>query len=116
MAEVFRTSTSPALLIGGTTDHVHCLASLSRTITMAALVKEVKTESSKWIKSKGREFRSFHWQKGYGAFSIGESNVNDLKAYIAGQREHHDTSTFQDEYRKILRKYKIEFDERYVWD
>jgi putative transposase len=79
-------------------------------------VEEVKTESSKWIKSKGREFRSFHWQKGYGAFSIGESNVNDLKAYIAGQKEHHETSTFQDEYRKILRKYKIEFDERYVWD
>jgi REP element-mobilizing transposase RayT len=116
MAEVFRTSTSPALLIGGTSDHVHCLVSLSRTITIAALMEEVKTESSKWIKSKGPEFRSFHWQNGYGAFSIGESNVNDLKAYIAGQKEHHETSTFQDEYRKILRKYKIEFDERYVWD
>jgi hypothetical protein len=85
-------------------------------IRVADLVEEVKTESSKWIKTKGPEFKHFHWQRGYGAFSIGQSNVAALKRYIRNQKQHHRRITFQDEYRKFLKSYGIEYDERYVWD
>ena len=116
MAKVFRELKSPSLTIDGTSDHVHILFSLGRVIKLADLVEEVKTESSKWIKTKGREFRNFHWQRGYGAFSIGQSNVAALKRYIRNQKQHHRRVTFQDEYRKFLKAYGIEYDERYVWD
>ena len=85
-------------------------------MNIADLTQEVKTESSKWIKTKGKEFDNFHWQRGYGAFSIGQSQVASLKRYIAAQRIHHQRVTFQDEYRKFLRSYGIDYDERYVWD
>src|SRR2546430_9123763 len=101
MAKVFRELKCSSLTIDGTSDHVHILFSLGRVIKIADLVEEVKTESSKWIKTKGREFRSFHWQKGYGAFSIGQSNVVALKRYISNQKVHHRRITFQDEYRKF---------------
>lgn len=78
-------------------------------IKVADLVEEVKTESSKWIKTKGLEFKNFHWQKGYGAFSIGQSNVAELKRYIRSQKQHHRRVTFQDEYRKFLKRYEIEY-------
>jgi REP element-mobilizing transposase RayT len=116
MAKIFRSLKSPSLTIDGTTDHIHVLFSLSRIITIADLVQEVKTDSSKWIKTQGSEFRNFHWQKGYGAFSIGQSQVPTLKRYIARQKLHHQRVTFQDEYRKFLKRYEISFDERYVWD
>ena len=116
MASIFKAMKSPALIINGTSDHLHTLLSLSRVVTIADLVEEVKTESSKWIKTKGREFRKFHWQNGYGAFSIGQSQVQRVKRYIARQKEHHRRITFQDEYRKFLKAYDIQYDERYVWD
>ncbi|PYS43750.1 MAG: IS200/IS605 family transposase [Acidobacteria bacterium] len=116
MAKIFRELKSPSLAIDGTNDHVHVLFSLARVITIADLVEEVKTSSSKWIKTKGREFRNFHWQRGYGAFSIGQSNVTALKHYIRSQKEHHQRVTFQDEYRKFLKAYGIDYDEKYVWD
>ncbi|HEX9421683.1 MAG TPA: IS200/IS605 family transposase [Pyrinomonadaceae bacterium] len=116
MASIFRALKSPSLIIDGTTDHVHILFSLGRVIRIADLVEEVKTESSKWIKTKGPVFRTFHWQKGYGAFSIGQSQVSTLKRYITRQKLHHQRVTFQDEYRKFLKTYGIDYDERYVWD
>jgi len=116
MASILKAVKSPALIINGTSDHVHTLLSLSRVVTIADLVEEVKTESSKWIKTKGREFNNFHWQNGYGAFSIGQSQVPAVKRYIARQKEHHSRITFQDEYRKFLKLYGVEYDERYVWD
>ena len=116
MAKIFRALKSPSLAIDGTSDHVHILFSLSRVIKVADLVEEVKTESSKWIKTKGTEFKNFHWQKGYGAFSIGQSQVPVLKRYIARQRIHHRRIRFQDEYRKFLKSCGIDYDERYVWD
>jgi putative transposase len=116
VAKIFRELKSPSLTIGGTDDHVHILFSLGRTIEIADLIQKVKTESSKWIKTKGQEFENFHWQRGYGAFSIGQSEVATLKRYIAGQRAHHQRVTFQDEYRKFLKSYGIDYDERYVWD
>ena len=115
MAKIFRELKSPSLTIDGTSDHVHILFSLGRVIKVADVVEEVKTESSKWIKTKGREFRRFHWERGYGAFSIGQSNLAALKRYIRNQEQHHRRVTFQDEYRKFLKAYGIEYDERYVW-
>ncbi|MEW6209417.1 MAG: IS200/IS605 family transposase [Acidobacteriota bacterium] len=116
MATIFRECKSPSLLVGGAQDHIHALFVLSRTWTLADIVEEVKTNSSKWIKKKGREFQDFHWQSGYGAFSIGQSQAQQVKNYIANQREHHRRRTFQGEFRALLRKYEIEWDERYVWD
>jgi REP element-mobilizing transposase RayT len=116
MATIFREHDSPSLIIDGTTDHVHALFARGRTITIADLIEEVKTGSSKWLKTKGREFRNFHWQRGYGAFSIGQSNVTELKRYIRNQKQHHRRVTFEDEYREFLKRYEIEFDKRYVWD
>ncbi|HKO95885.1 MAG TPA: IS200/IS605 family transposase [Pyrinomonadaceae bacterium] len=116
MAKIFRELKSPSLAINGMPDHVHVLFSLDRVISIADLLQEVKSETSKWIRTKGREFQSFHWQRGYGAFSIGQSQVDDVKRYIQNQKEHHRRITFQEEYRHFLKAYGIEYDERYVWD
>ena len=116
MASIFKALKSPALIINGASDHLHTVFSLSRVMTIADVVEEVKTESSKWIKSKGREFRNFYWQSGYGAFSIGQSQVPTVRRYIGRQKQHHRRVTFQDEYRKFLKAYDVEYDERYVWD
>ena len=116
MATVFRGCDSPALLVGGYEDHIHALFSLSRKWAIADVVEEVKTSSSKWIKTKGAEFRQFHWQSGYGAFSVSQSNVEKVKNYIANQKEHHSKQSFQDEFREFLEKHGVEYDERYVWD
>ncbi len=116
LAGICRNLGSPSLDSGGAEDHVHILFSLSRTITISKFVEEVKKGSSIWMKTKGRELREFAWQGGYGAFSIGESGVSDLKRYLATQKEHHSRISFQDEFRLFLTKYKTEYDERYVWD
>ena len=116
LASIFKAQKCPALIINGTADHLHTLFSLSRVIKIADLLEEVKTDSSKWIKTKGRQFRNFHWQSGYGAFSIGQSQVPAVTRYIARQKEHHRRITFQDEYRKFLQRYRVDYDERYVWD
>ncbi len=106
----------PSLIIGGTEDHVHLLCNLHRTIAVAQLVEEVKTGSSARIKEEGLDLRDFYWQNGYGAFSVSQSHVDQVKAYIAGQAEHHRKRTFQGEFRLLLERHGIEFDERYVWD
>jgi putative transposase len=116
LATVFRGCDSPALQVGGYEDHIHALFSLSRKWAIADIVEEVKTSSSKWIKTKGAEFRQFHWQSGYGAFSVSQSNVQKVKNYIANQKEHHGKQSFQDEFRNFLEKHGVEYDERYVWD
>jgi hypothetical protein len=79
-------------------------------------VKEVKRASSLWMKTRTPRVPDFAWQSGYGVFSIGQSQVDEVRAYIAAQEEHHRKISFQDEFRRLLRRYKIEFDERYVWD
>lgn len=113
LATVFKACDSPSLLIGGDQDHIHALFSLSRTRTVADVVKEVKASSSKWMKTK---VGAFQWQAGYGAFSIGQSGVAGVKQYIAEQKEHHREQSFQDEFRSFCRVYQVEIDERYVWD
>jgi REP-associated tyrosine transposase len=107
---------SPALLIGGVADHVHILFCFSKDHALATVIEEVKKGSSKWLKAQAKNLRGFHWQAGYGAFSVSQSNVAQVKRYIEGQVEHHRTRPFQDEFRAFLKRHAIEFDERYVWD
>ncbi len=104
------------LIIGGVEDHVHLLTTLSRTGTVAEMVKEIKRGSSLWLKTRNSALHNFAWQNGYGIFSIGFSQVESVRNYIAGQEEHHQKVSFQDEFRDFLRRYEVEFDERYVWD
>lgn len=106
----------PPIKIYGTEDHVHILCLLSRTITMSKLLEEIKKASSKWIKSKDEKFKKFYWQNGYGVFSVSQSNVKEVESYIERQKEHHKRYSFQEEFIKLLKKYRIEYDERYIWD
>ncbi len=104
------------IIVGGVEDHVHFLCALSRTCNAAEMVKEVKRGSSLWLKTKSTELHDFAWQNGYGIFSIGFSQIETVRDYIAGQEEHHRKVSFQDELRTLLKRYAIKFDERYVWD
>jgi REP element-mobilizing transposase RayT len=101
--------------VGGYTDHIHILCMLSKKVALAKLLEELKSHSSKWIKTKGNEYSNFYWQDGYGAFSVNPSEVEIVINYIANQKEHHRKKTFQDEYIAFLKKYSVEYDERYVW-
>lgn len=116
LAVVARQAGCPAIKVGGADDHVHLLGSLGRTVSVADVVENVKTSSSKWIKTKGGDLAHFRWQAGYGAFSVGQSQVSRVVAYIARQREHHRRRTFQEEFRAFLERYRVAYDERYVWD
>lgn len=102
--------------IGGYTDHIHILCLLSKKIALMKLLEEVKSHSSKWIKTKGEDYKNFYWQDGYGAFSVNPAEVEVVIQYIADQKNHHRKKTFQDEYRDYLKEYEVEYDERYVWD
>jgi putative transposase len=104
-----------SLIVGGVEDHIHFLCALSRTCTAAEVIKETKRGSSLWIKTESKDLHDFSWQEGYGIFSIGFSQIEPVKEYIAGQDDHHLKVTFQDEFRQLLKRYEIEFDERYVW-
>ncbi|NLF30916.1 MAG: IS200/IS605 family transposase [Planctomycetes bacterium] len=100
--------------IGGMADHVHLLCGLGRTIPVSKLVEQLKRPASKWMKTQG--VSGFAWQNGYGAFSIGQSQFDDVAGYIGRQKEHHRRLTFQEEFRAFLTRYRVEYDERYVWD
>ena len=106
----------PVLAVGGVEDHVHILCMLSRNIALSELVGKVKANSSKWIKTKGEQYATFYWQNGYGGFSVNPTETEVVIKYIQNQEEHHKKRTFKEEYRLFLKKYKIEYDERYVWD
>ena len=102
--------------IGGIEDHIHMLISLNRTQPISVLIENLKKNSSRWIKTKGPNYSTFSWQKGYGAFSACSTHSEALINYIATQDEHHKKISFQDEFRHLLKKNNIPFDERYVWD
>ena len=102
--------------VGGHLDHVHILCLLSRKITQAKLLEEVKKQSSLLIKTVGYRYSNFYWQDGYGAFSVSPKGVEVVVRYINNQEKHHTKNTFQDEFRGFLKKYEVEYDERYVWD
>jgi putative transposase len=116
LATVLKNQDCPALRIGGTIDHAHLLFRLSKNLALADVVEKVKTSSSKWLKTQAGTLQSFHWQNGYGGFSVSAAEVDSVARYIEGQEEHHRVVSFQDEYRRFMEEYRVEYDERYVWD
>lgn len=110
------TSGAEFVRVVGVSDHVHIITTLPRTLSQAELVEHIKKASSKWIKAIDMRYRAFAWQRGYGAFSVSPSQLDAVVQYLNGQKEHRRTCTFQEEYRALLRKHGIDFDERYVWD
>ena len=116
LANVLRSHDCETIIVGGVEDHVHSLFALSRKYSISHIVKEIKRTSSAWIKDVSPNQRRFHWQRGYGAFSVSQSQLEEVSSYIERQEVHHKRVTFQDEYRAFLKKYAIEYDERYVWD
>ena len=103
--------------IGGVEDHVHVLCILGKQVTVADLVKELKRVSSKWLgEGSGSMIKKFSWQSGYGAFSVSSSAIGEVISYIANQEEHHARMSFQNEYRSLLNKHGLDYDEKYLWD
>ena len=108
---------SRCLAVNGTEDHLHLLISLSKTIALSDFVRELKVSSAKWVKAQGRnDLMSFGWQDGYGAFAVCRREAPAVIEYIARQKEHHGRLSFEDEYRALVRKAELEFDERYLFD
>ena len=105
-----------SLGVGGVADHVHLLVVMPRTMAVAELVRELKRASSAWIKRREASLQDFAWQGGYGAFSVGQTESETVRAYIRNQEEHHKQRTFQEEYRAFLEKYHIAYDEHHVWE
>ena len=106
----------PPIAVGGVADHVHLLARFGRGVSQSEWVKELKRVSSRWIKEREPKMAKFAWQSGYGVFSVSPSNLDAVERYIETQEEHHRKTTFQEEYRAFLRKHRVDWDERYVWD
>lgn len=101
------------IIVGGVEDHIHILASLSRTASQAAWMQEIKQSSSGRMKE---QMRDFSWQAGYGVFSVGHSQLDAVRRYIATQEEHHRKQNYQDELRDLLAEHHLEWDERYLWE
>jgi putative transposase len=116
LATICRDLGGEAFRVGGVADHVHIVTTLARTLSQADMIEAIKKSSSKWIKTLGARYRGFFWQRGYGAFSVSPSQLDALLQYVETQEAHHRIRTFQQEYRELLRRHGVEFDERYVWD
>lgn len=100
--------------VGGVEDHVHLALKQPRTSNLSDLVGHIKRQSTMWLKSEGID--EFHWQRGYGAFSVSPLHLPELLEYIDQQEQHHKKLSFQEEYRKFLNKYQIDYNEKYIWD
>ena len=116
LAGTCRALGSEAYRVGGTEDHVHIACTLPRTMTVSKLLEETKKTSSAWFKGHDTRCHDFSWQAGYGAFSLGQSQLPSLIRYIDNQQEHHRTKSFRKELLELLQKYGVEYDERYLWD
>lgn len=116
MVSILKSLETNVLKIGGASDHIHILAVLSRKYSISKIIEEIKKSSSKWLKSKDIKLSNFYWQQGYGIFSVSQSQVENVKKYIENQKKHHQKSSYQEEFREILKKYNVSFDEKYVWD
>ena len=116
IAEVSRNHGSEAFRVGGTQNHIHIACTLPRTLAVSQLLEEIKKSSSKWIKKRDVLSSGFSWQAGYGVFSLGYSQLNNLVKYIDKQEEHHHQKNFQDELIELLEKYDLKYDEKYLWD
>ena len=116
LATICRNLNAELVHVGGVADHVHIVTTLPRTLSQAELVEHIKKTSSKWIKTLDARYRGFFWQRGCGAFSVSPSQLESVLKYLDSQQDHHRTRTFQEEYRELLRRHGVDFDERYVWD
>lgn len=105
-----------AITIGGAADHVHVLCNLSKMHPSAEIMEELKRDSSKWIKREFLDLGDFHWQTGYGLFSVSPSHRDAVQRYILGQEEHHRKEDFKTEFLRILEKYHAQYDPKYLWD
>src|SRR5207249_762317 len=103
------------IIAGGTSDHIHLLVSIGRN-DIGELIGDIKRSTSAWIKKQDKRFSKFYWQRGYGAFSIGQSQVPAVSRYILNQKQHHKQLTVQDEFRELCAKYEVDIDEKYCWD
>jgi len=103
------------LRVGGHNDHAHICCLLSKKITQVKLLEDIKKESSQWVKTRGFQYRDFYWQDGYGIFSVSPAETGEVVGYIDNQCEHHKKRTFQEEFLAFLKKYGVEYDERYLW-
>jgi REP element-mobilizing transposase RayT len=116
MSAVMRAMDSPALIVGGASEHIHILCILSRKIPVCKIAEVVKKSSSKWMKTKGPQLKNFRWQDGYGAFSISHSMVGRVRSYIRNQRIHHQKLPFKDEFLSLLNKSELEYEIKYLWE
>jgi putative transposase len=104
------------LEIGGMPDHIHIFAKLSPKFAIMDVLRDIKANSSKWVNEGNRSSRKFEWQAGYGAFSVSQSHVDDLKSYIQNQKTRHKQVTFKSEFIALLRRHNIEFDLKYLFE
>lgn len=116
LATIVRDLKSPWVVVGGTADHVHLLFDMGKMHAPVEFVERTKRESSKFIKTLGQQYKGFYWQRGYGMFSVGPGNRDEIEAYVRNQEEHHRVRSFQEEFRAFLDRYGVTYDEQYVWD
>ena len=105
-----------AYRVGGVEDHVHMACTLPRTMAVSKLLEEINKSSSSWVKKQGSEFQTLAWQAGYGAFSLGQSQLPQVLRYIDNQDAHHQQRSFREEFLDLLKRYEIDYDEKYLWD
>jgi len=116
IAKILQNHNCQSLRIGGTDDHIHVLCVIAKNLSVGKIVEEIKTSSSKWVKTKGLKYQEFYWQPGYGAFSVSSSHRDIVCKYISNQKQHHQKITFIDEFCSLLKKYNVEIDNRYSLD
>jgi len=116
ISKILENHNCDTLRIGGTENHIHILCVMAKNLSIGKIVEEIKTSSSKWIKTKNSKYKKFYWQYGYGAFSISSSHTDIVCDYISNQKQHHKIITFDDEFRRLLQKYDINFDEKHLSD
>ena len=114
IGQLVNTTGCRVIRVGGTSDHIHIICLLSRDTTVSHLIEEIKRNSSRWLKSLDERYNSFAWQAGYAAFSVSQSVVDKTIEYVSHQKQHHQKTTFQEEYLNFLKLYQIDYDERYV--
>lgn len=116
MAGILKNLNCTPIVVGGVSNHIHVLCLLDKTTSVSELLDKLKANSSKWIKSLGKEYVNFAWQRGYGSFSVSQSKVEVVRNYIANQERHHNKGTFKEEFIELLEKHELEYDEQYLWD
>ena len=116
LAGIFKEQDSPCLAINSIADHVPILFSLNKNAALSEVIMQIKKGSSRWIKTQGPQYADFGWQNGFGAFSVSQSSIANVREYIANQAAHHRKVTFQEELRAFLKRHQVAYDERYLWE